>query len=184
MTEENPLIARYMSRFEEALQIHKLREWRDIAADLRSHIAEAQGYGKPLDEVLAALGPADALARAYAVELTMNPPNTRANLIMRWLKVAGMLAAGSFVSFIVVSFLGPIALAFTGSGIVIIVITAIEAAGVHLPNVQLAGLHPLLVMLLGPPMIAIGLGAGWLLWLHARFVVRVVRRSLPQPARI
>ncbi len=182
MTEENPIIARYMKRFEEALQVHKLREWRDIAADVRSHISEALGYGKPLDEVLASLGPADALARSYAVELTMNPPASGANLIMRWLNVAMLLAAGSFLSFIVVTFLGSLAFGFTISGIMVIIICAIEAVGVHLPNVELAGMHPLLAILIGPPLLAIGLGAGWLLWMYARSAVRVVRRALPTRA--
>src|SRR5688572_29011515 len=77
MSDQNPVIERYMASFEAALQRHDLPEWKEIGADLRSHIAEAQGYGKPLDEVLAALGPADTLARAYAVELKINPDRRR-----------------------------------------------------------------------------------------------------------
>ncbi len=74
MTEhQNPLIERYMQNFEGALRRYDLSEEKEIATDLRSHIDEALAYGKPLDDVLQALGPADVLARAYAVELKLIP---------------------------------------------------------------------------------------------------------------
>lgn len=185
MSEENPLIARYMARFEEALQQHRLREWREIAADLRSHIAEAQGYGKSLDEVIAALGPADVLARAYAVELTMNAPRP-SNIVLRVLKVAGILAASSFLSFIVGGVLGTIAVGFTGSGILIVVLCVLEGVGVHIPGAHYAGLSPWLIMLIGPPLAALGIGAGWLLWRYVFFLTATLRRAIPRafsPAR-
>jgi uncharacterized membrane protein len=179
MSEPNPVIERYMSSFESALQRHDLAEWREIGADLRSHIAEAQSYGKPLDEVLQALGPADALARAYAVELKINPDRRR-SVIGGYLSVIGILAASGVVSFIVVSGLGSIAIGLFGSGLGMLVIGAIEAVGVRLPGVQLAGIHPLFVAALGPVVMLIGLAAAWALWLYVRALIGVLLRTLPR----
>jgi uncharacterized membrane protein len=182
MTEHNPLIERYMSRFEDALQQYKLPEWREIAADLRSHIAEALAYGKPIDDVLNALGGADVMARAYAVELAINPPRTKPNWIIVALKVGAIVAATGMMSFLVVVGLGSVAMGFTASGLALIVICLIEAMGTHLPGVQMAGMHPLVVMLFGPPMLLLGIGAGWALWLYMRFIVRALRKAIPRAA--
>jgi uncharacterized membrane protein len=178
MTEHNPLIERYVSRFEDALQQYKLPEWREIAADLRSHIAEALDYGKPVDEVLQALGPADVLARAYAVELKLNPRTGGA--IGRIFSVIAILAASGAVSFIVVSGLGSIAIGLFGSGLGMLIIGAIEATGVHLPGVQLAGAPPLLIAALGPVIMLIGLAAAWGLWLYVRALIDMLRKALPR----
>jgi uncharacterized membrane protein len=181
MSEANPVIERYMTHFEDSLQNYGLREWKDIGADLRSHIAEALEYGKPLDEVLQSLGPADVLARAYAVELKMNQPaDTRGKAIGRFLSVIGILAASGVVSFIVVASLGSITMGFVGSGLAMIVIGAIEAIGVHLPGVQLSGIHPLVVVALGPIMMLVGFLAAWGLWLYVRAPINVLRRALPR----
>jgi uncharacterized membrane protein len=179
MSDQNPVIERYMSSFEAALQRHELREWKEIGADLRSHIAEAQGYGKPLDEVLDALGPADTLARAYAVELKINPERRR-SVIGGYLSVIGILAASGVVSFIVVAGLGSIAIGLFGSGLGMLVIGAVEAVGVHLPGVQLAGIHPLIVAALGPVIMLLGLAAGWGLWLYVSALIGMLLRTLPR----
>lgn len=179
MSDANPAIERYMTRFEAALQRFDLPEWREIGADLRSHIAEALDFGKPLDEVLQALGPADVLARAYAVELQLNPRENRGR-IAQIVGVLGILAASGIATFIVVTALGSIAVAFVGSGMTLIAIGGLEAAGVHLPNVQLAGLHPLAVVAMGPVFLAIGFGAGWALWAYARALTRMLRNTLPK----
>lgn len=181
MSEANPVIERYMTSFEDSLQAYGLREWQDIGADLRSHIAEALEFGKPLDEVLQSLGPADVLARAYAVELKMNhPADTRGKAIGRFFSVIGILAASGAISFIVVAALGSITMGLVGSGLGLIVIGAIEAVGVHLPGVQLAGIPPLIVVALGPIVMLVGLLAAWALWLYVRALINVLRRALPR----
>jgi hypothetical protein len=179
MSEPNPVIERYMTSFEAALQRHDLPEWREIGADLRSHIAEAQGYGKPLDQVMEALGPAETLARAYAVELKINPDRRR-SVVGGYLSVIGILAASGAVSFIAVTALGSIAIGLFGSGLGVLVIGLMEALGVHLPGVQLAGLNPLLVAALGPVLMLVGLLAGWALWLYVRALIGMLQRTLPR----
>ena len=49
----------------------------DIVAEIRQHIADAQAAGRTLDDILNALGPVDALARAYALELAISPRSAR-----------------------------------------------------------------------------------------------------------
>jgi hypothetical protein len=181
MNQQNPLIERYITSFAAALQRHDLLEWKEIAGDVRSHISEALQYGKPLEDVLKALGPADALARAYAVELQMNPRSGASSVVGRFLAVFGILAASGLVTFIVLGVLGSIAVAFIGSGVAVVIIGAIEAMGVHLPHVQLAGMHPLAVAFgIGPVVILIGVLAAWALWLYMRALVNMLRKTLPR----
>jgi uncharacterized membrane protein len=180
MSEHNPLIERYMSSFEAALQKYDLREWKEIATDVRSHIAEALEYGKPLDDVLEALGPADVLARAYAVELKLNPRAGPSQALGRVLSVIGILAASGVVSFIVVAGLGSIAVGLFGSGFGMLIIGIIEAMGIHLPGVQLAGLNPLFVVALSPVIMFVGLAAGWALWLYVRALINMLHKALPR----
>lgn len=175
---QNPLIERYMQSFESALRRYDLSEEKEIAADLRSHIDEALAYGKPLDDVLQAIGPADVLARAYAVELKLNPRESSGKAVARILSVITILPATGLLSFIVVAGLGSLALGFLASAFAMIVIGAIEAIGVHLPHVQLAGVHPLLVVGMGLVTMLIGLVTGWALWLYVRAMVGMLRRLL------
>jgi uncharacterized membrane protein len=179
MSEQNPLIERYMKSFESALQRYDLADWKEVAGDVRSHIAEALEYGKPLDDVLKALGPADTLARAYAVELNLNPDRRR-SAVGGYLSVIGILAASGVVSFIVVSGLGSIAVGLFGSGFAMLVIGAVEAIGVHLPGVRLAGIHPLFIVALSPVIMLIGVAAGWALWLYVRALIGMLQRTLPR----
>ncbi len=181
MSEQNPAIGLYMASFESSLQQYGLLEWREIAFDLRSHIAEALDYGKPLDAVLEGLGAADVLARAYAIELKMNPrPDRRGRLIGRILSVLGIISASGIVSFIVVTGLGSIAVGLFGSGLGMLIIGAIEAMGIHLPGVQLAGIHPLFIVVLGPVVMLVGLVAGGGVWLYVRALINALRRALPR----
>ena len=181
MTEhQNPLIERYMQSFDSALRRYDLSEEKEIAADLRSHIDEALAYGKPLDDVLQALGPADVLARAYAVELKLNPRESGGKAIGRLLSVIAILPATGVLSFLVVSGLGLMAVGFFGSGFAMVVIGVVEGLGVHLPGVQLAGVHPLLVVALGLAIMLVGLVTGWALWLYVRAMIGMLRRLVPR----
>ncbi len=180
MTNANPALQRYMMTFETALKSFDCAESADIVRDLYGHVAEAQALGKPLDEVLASIGPAEALARAYAVELELNPRGAElGRTIGGVLRVTWILAAASILSLLVVGALGSLAIGLTGAGIGVIVIGAIEAAGVHLPSVQLAGLSPYAVIALGPVFIAVGLACGLGLWIYLRALTRTLVRTLP-----
>ena len=92
--EAHPVIERYLGRFETAFNEFEIAEREEIMLELRNHIAEARAAGTPLDTVLATLGSADLLARAYAVELALHPreavgPEAREGLL------AAIAAAGA-----------------------------------------------------------------------------------------
>ena len=180
----NANIDAYMRQFETALRRYALKQQSEIASDLRSHIQEAIDYGKTPDETLNALGAPEALARAYAVELLVDAPrDQRPSGAWRALKLIGLVAAGGIVTYVVVVSLGAISLSFMASGLLLFGVGLIEAAGIHLPHVQLANLPPLAVAAMGPLCFAIGYGAGALLWRYVRFLVRTVRAALPRKAQ-
>ncbi len=178
--QEHPLVERYMTAFEAALAALEVPERKEVAVEIRSHIAESLAEGKPLDTVLEALGPAEALARAYAVELTLNPRGPqRFETIGRVTRVVGLVALGSIMTMIVVGALGSIGLGFTLSGLAVVLIAGFEAMGVHLPGVEMQGIPPAAVIVLGVATFILGVGALYLLWHYMRFLVRASRRLLP-----
>lgn len=180
MSTEQAKIDAYMAQFDVALRRYALKEQADIARDLRSHIREAIDYGKPVEDVLHALGAPDTLARAYAVELLVDGASvSRPNGVLRALKLAGIVAAGGIVTYVVVVGLGAISITFLLSGVLLFVVGGLEAAGIHLPHVQTNNLPPILFMALGPAFFAIGWGAGALLMRYIRFLARAIRAALP-----
>lgn len=185
MTEQNPRVHAYMSQFEAALRKHRLAEWSDISRDLHSHIAEAAEYGKPVDAILDSFGPPEALARAYAVELLMDTPaGSRGMGLGRFVRLLGLLAAGGIATFVVVVALGSIGISFALSGVMLIVIGAIETMGVHLPHVETNGLPPLLFVALGPVFLAVSWASFWALSKYAGFVAGVWRKTAPVGGRV
>lgn len=172
-------VSNYLAAFEAEARRFGLSESRDIALDVQSHINEAVEYGKPLDAVLDSLGTPKALARAYAVELLLGKPKADSNL-GRFAQLAALVALGGMLTLIVVITLGSIGLSFTLSGILVLVLGLLEAAGVHLPHVQMDGLPPLLVAAFGPLMFAIGWGALMLLRSYVRFAGRQLVRAVPR----
>jgi uncharacterized membrane protein len=177
-------VSTYLAAFEAEARGFGLSEAQDIANDVQSHINEAVEYGKPLDEVLAALGTPKALARAYAVELLMGKPKVDSNVgrFSQLLTLAALVAFGGLLTLIVVTSLGSIGLSFVLSGILLFVLGLLEAVGVHLPHVQTGGMSPWLVAALGPVMFAVGWGALLLLWSYVRFAGRQLVRALPRRA--
>ncbi len=177
MTHGHPAIERYLKSFESQLKRLGLREHVEIAAEIRNHCAEAQAMNQTPEAVLEALGQPHVLARAYAMELLMTRTHEQSKAA-RILALTGILAASGVGTLLVVMALGSIAISFIGSGIALIVIGGIEAAGIHFPEVQLAGLDPLIVMAIGPFVAIVGIGAAWALWRYMRFLTRSLRNVL------
>jgi len=174
MTHEHPALARYLKSFEAELKRHGLRDHGEIVAEIRNHCAEALAMNQTPDAVLEALGQPHILARAYAMELLMTRTPQQSRLA-RIVTLTSILAASGVGTLLVVMALGSIAVGFIGSGIALIVIGAIEAAGIHIPHVQLAGLHPLVVAAIGPFVAIVGVGAAWALWRYMRFLTRSLK---------
>jgi uncharacterized membrane protein len=177
--QEHPVVARYMAAFSAAIQAIDSAERAAIEQEIRSHIAEATATGRALDEVLTALGPAEALARAYSVELLLNPRDRRLASLAAFLKLAGIVVVGSLATLIVVSILGSVGVGFTASGVAAFAIGLLETSGIHLPGVQLSGIPPEWVIVLAVPFFLIGVAALVLLTKYIRFVGRAMRKRLP-----
>ena len=177
---EHPLVEQYLNALDAALARFDVPERKEVVVEIRSHIAEALAEGKPLASVLAALGSAEDLARAYAVELTLNPRSERRpSFLLRALRITGILVVGSIVTMIVVGILGSIGVGFTLSGAALVVIAAIEAGGIHLPHVQMGGVPPSIAILIGIAIFFLGIGALYGLRNYMRLLIRTSRGLLP-----
>lgn len=97
------------------------QERDEVLSDIRSHIAEATAAGSQLDHVLTSLGPADQLARAYAVELLLNPAVGRPEMsvFQRFFALASFLALTSIPTLIIVTTFGAIGASLLCSGAVV-----------------------------------------------------------------
>lgn len=185
MTQEHPVVARYLRHFEESLKEFDFPGQQEVAHEIRNHIAEACASGRSLDAVLQSLGPADELARAYAVELLLNRRmSRRMHTLNGFLKVAGLVAATSLATFLIVGMLGTVGIGFVASGAAIVTIGVLEQAGVHLPGVEMNGVAPVWAILLGLAVLVIGVVSLLGLRLYIRFVMRTLKRfrPVPQPA--
>jgi uncharacterized membrane protein len=191
----HPAVDRYMARFQTALRRYHLPDEAEIAADLRGHIAEALAYGKPAESVVESLGPADGLARAYAVELLMGAPNresreSRAELggvsfaIRRLLIIFGIVAAGGFATAIVALSLGGISLVVALMGPTMLVLGVAELAGAPVPGSSLGPFSPLAAIVLSPVPFAIGCAGLWAFWRYIRFLARLLVKTLPRSGLI
>jgi uncharacterized membrane protein len=182
--QEHPVVARYMATLGASIRGIDSDERAAIEQEIRSHIAESTAAGKSLDAVLTALGPAEALARAYTVELLMNPRDRRLTSVLAFLKLSATIVVGSFATLIVVAILGSIGVSLTASSVVVFAIGVLETSGIHLPGVELNGVPPEWVITLAAPFFAIGVVALVLLTKYIRFVGRAMRKTLPVRASL
>lgn len=179
MTLEHPLTARYLGKLTDALSALDPAERREVVEEIRDHIADATTAGRPLEQVLEALGPVDQLARAYKVELLLNPKDRRKPRSWRWLRVVGLIALVSLPTFIICVVLGSIGISFSLSGVAVFV-AGIAAYTGDLPDWMQMDAPPWVAVAVGPPLALIGLLAFAGLVAYVRFVARVVRRVLPR----
>ncbi len=174
----HPVIERYLTHLEQAIVALDPDDRREILQEIRNHIAEAMAGGKRLDVILGSLGPADALGRAYAIELLLDPQSSRASALQRWVTLAGLLVVFSIPTLILVSTLGSIGISFVAAGVMSFVIGIVEVAGV-LPSLHVSDLPLGVPILAGPVLLVTGMMSLAALRLYVRFVRRAVRASLP-----
>lgn len=180
MPDTHPLIDRYLTRLNENLLTLPAADREEILHDIRSHLAEASAGGRSLDSALQALGPAEALGRAYTVELMLNPRRPLSPRTVYRLKVAGLIAAGSLPTLVVLILLGGVGGTLVLSGLVATVIALVDTFG-ELPSwVQTSGMAPATVFLIGVAMMAVGLLGMVTLRRFVRFVGATWRATLPK----
>ena len=183
MTQEHPLVERYLSRLQDGLTMMLPADRDEVVRDIRSHIAEATAAGTPLESVLTTLGPAEVLARAYAVELVLNPGPGRPPMsgFQRFFALAGILALTSIPTLVIVVTLGAIGISFIFSGFAVLAAGIIDALGISLPFIDdpVSDVHPALAIAIGPVLVVLGAAALMGLSKYLRWLARTVSSALP-----
>jgi uncharacterized membrane protein len=166
----HPLAARYLDALRAGLGELSPVEREEIVGEIEVHLREALASGRDAEAAIAALGPADRLARAYALEALLNRrPGPR-----RWLLALAIVAAAGVPSVVVVPVLLAVGLALVFAGLVV------WLAGLFAPFAPphlVIEIDPLAAVTIGPPLAAVGALCLGLLWLYARFLIDVVRRA-------
>lgn len=180
MTEQHPLVDRYLARLDEGLGSLPAAERTEVGQEIRNHIAEAVAAGKPIDAVLESLGSADALARGYAVELLLHPRKAaRAEPTSgRFFKLIGLIAIVSIPTFVIVVTLVAIGVSFLASGVAVFVAGVMGVSGT-LPYWVEMDVDPVLAIIAGPPLVILGIAAIVALVWYIKFLARTVRAVLP-----
>jgi uncharacterized membrane protein len=180
MTERHPVVERYLAHLEGAIGGLEPADRGEVLQEIRNHIAEAAVAGKPIDVILGSLGPADALGRAYAIELLLHPPKDRPRPASeRWLRIVGLMVVLSIPTLVAVTVLGAVGITFVASGALVFVVGLLEMFRIQLPWVQTGRLPPVFFVVVGPVIAAVGGFALVGLRLYVRFVVRAVRAVRP-----
>ncbi|HEX9761000.1 MAG TPA: DUF1700 domain-containing protein [Candidatus Acidoferrales bacterium] len=179
MTENNPAVERYLTRFAEALASVPEAARGEMVREIRSHVGEALHAGRDAADVLEKLGPAERLAAAYRAELLLNRPQGARGIAQR-LGLMGALAGVSFVSLIVITILASLALSFIVSG------AAVLVTGMGLPLVPEEFISTpftipetqIIMIVIGAICAAVGVGAAAGLWAYVRFASRATQELL------
>jgi uncharacterized membrane protein len=178
MSQDNPVVTSYLATLDRGLSDLTVTDREEVIRDIRSHISEAVGSGKPLEQVLASLGPPEGLARAYSVELLLKRPQAFKTRRNRMLRLVGLVIVGGIPTLVAVIVLGVVGVVLSFTGIVLFV-AGRAALAETLPWWVSMDADPRLAIVLGPILSAVGLGLLAALWLYFRVAAGVVRRVLP-----
>lgn len=181
MTEAHPVVERYLAKLGEGLGGLAPDDRAETVREIRHHIDDAVGAGRPLDAVLEGLGAAEALARAYTIESLLHPTHDRrSSRLERLLKITALVVVGSVPTIVIVAVLGAVGISFVVSGVVVFVVGLLEAAHIHLPGVQMSDVPPVVAIVGGPIMSVLGAVALVGLAAYIRVLSRVIRAVLPK----
>lgn len=175
----HPVVDRYITNLRAGLATMPVADQQEVERDIRSHIAEAMAAGTPIDQVLQALGPADALARAYALELLLDDSRSKAagiSGLQRFVSLAGLVALTSIPTIVIVSVLGAVGVSLSVSGLVVALAGIAVAAGLTTIFGQplVLDIHPVWAVILGPVMSAAGVACLVGLYYYLRWLGRTV----------
>ncbi len=182
MSEQNPIVRRYLDQLDAGLDethIHE-EERREIRQEIESHFVETLRAGTALSDAITRLGPADDLAKAYCLELTLNPRQMADGSPGRWL-VAVLARAGTLLaSTLLTIVMGSLSLGLLLSGVVAVLGGFIAP---FLPSAWLdptlrIGLPQLVVIVFGVILLAVGIPFSRLARVNLRFLVKTLRKDL------
>lgn len=178
MNLEDPPFRRYLDQLRIALEATSIsvKERREILLEIESHIAEARKSGAPLADILEKLGPAEELARAYAVELLLHSPGGRSPAVRGILQILAVLTT---LTLAIV--LGGTGLALLLCGVVGAVVAIV---GPFVPPEWMdptlrAGLPQLVVLLVSLALGGVGFLLIRILFLNLRLLIAAIRKALP-----
>jgi uncharacterized membrane protein len=166
----------YLSKLRTSLGRLDDGEREEIVREIRDHIADARSAGRDIAEILAALGPADQLARAYTLEHVLYAPKDQMGGAVRALTLIGLLVVISLPSFVVCVALGSLGFALTVSGVAVFGAGVVEL--VRPGTIPDLTVSPWLCLLIGPALL---LGAGAALsglYFYVRSIIRLTLRTL------
>lgn len=183
MTDPHPVTERYLKAFEQHLRDLAPADRSEMVQEIRNHIAESVAAGKPVDDVLSTLGSAEELAKAYKVELLVNPKRRRNghSRLSRFFKVLLVVALGSIPTIVIVAVTGAIGISFVLAGVAMFAAGLAEAAEV-LPYWIDLNVPPIVAIITGPVMGVIGFISLIFLVLYIRFLARAIRSLVPGKA--
>lgn len=174
MSLDHPVASRYLDSLNASLSSLSPVDRQEIVAEIGQHIRDSVASGKPLDEVLVSLGPVEQLARAYQVELLVNPRQVGHGWMSRGISLLGLVIMGSLPTFLITVVLGAVGFSFSISGIAVFsACLFLLMGGVLPPGVHVEG-DPWLGIAIGPLLTAGGALCLWLLYHYIRFVIRLI----------
>ena len=148
----------------------------DIVQEIRDHITDARAAGRDVADILAALGPAPQLARAYMLERTLHAPKEQMGGAIRALTLIGLFVVISLPSFVICVVLGSAGFALTVSGVAVFAAGAIEL--MRPGTVPDLTVSPWLCLVIGPGLVLLGGAALSGLYFYVRSITRLTLRTL------
>ena len=174
--EKNPAAERYLVALRQALTSMPEADRLDVLDEIRAHLQDAMAAGKPLDETLTRLGPAESLAKAYLVESYLNPKPSGAGWISRTFGLFGLLVFGSLSTLLITSLLGPLGITFLVAAPIVFTSGLCGFFDVSLTPVVQSNLQPWQEALLGPVMGLVGAACLWALYRYLRWILKLLRQ--------
>lgn len=178
----HPVVDRYLASLGSHLADLPRDDRNEVLREIGEHAAEALRAGRDPSDILSSLGDPARLADAYRIELAYERPRDVRGRVTRTFKVAGLLAASSFATFIVVILLGSFALVGLIGGPVT---AAAGILSVLLPGSYIESSLPIphsvaemLAVLFGGALLLLGALAAGLLYLYCRTMIPTVRRGV------
>jgi len=182
VSHQNPLVRRYLEQLDARLDEAKTHEdeRREILQEIESHLAEAARSGTRLSDAITKLGPADDLARAYCLELKLNPRTMVDGSPMRWIVAALTRAGALLASTLLTIVMGSLSLGLLLGGVVAVLggLVAPFLPSAWLDPTLRAGLPQLVVIFLGVILLAVGIPSFRLVHVNLRFLMRALRKDL------
>ena len=182
MSEQNPIVRRYLDQLDagfDETQIHE-DERREIRQEIESHLIESLRAGTALSDAITRLGPAADLAKAYCLELTLNPRQSAVASPGQWIVAALVRAGALLASTLLTIVMGSLSLGLLVAGVVAVLggIVAPFLPSSWLDPTLRAGLPQLVVIVLGVILLAVGIPFSRLARVNLRFLIKTLRKDL------